>query len=39
MLTFPVIYFDIIDVFEAVDVNKTSTSRECDIHHFNFTCL
>ena len=24
-------YFDRIDVFEGIDVNKTSASKECDI--------
>ena len=29
-----ILYFDRIDVFEGIDVNKTSTSKECDICHF-----
>ena len=28
------IYFDRIDASEAIDVNKTSTSKECDIYHY-----
>ena len=28
------LYFDIIDVSERIDVNKTSTSKECDICHY-----
>ena len=28
------IYFDRIEVFEGVDVNKTSVSKECDICHY-----
>ena len=27
-------YFDIIDVSEGIDVNKTSASKECDICHY-----
>ena len=27
------IYFDRIDASEGIDVNKTSTSKECDIYH------
>ena len=26
--------FDIIDVSDRIDVNKTSTSKECDICHY-----
>ena len=28
------LYFDIIDVSEGIDVNKTSSSKECDIYHY-----
>ena len=28
------IYFDRIDASEGIDVNKTSTSKECDIYHY-----
>ena len=28
------LYFDRIDVFEGIDVNKTSASIECDICQF-----
>ena len=28
------LYFDRIDVFEELDVNKTSASKECDICHY-----
>ena len=28
------LYFDIIDACEGIDVNKTSTSKECDICHY-----
>ena len=28
------LYFDRIDVSEVIDVNKTSTSNECDICHY-----
>ena len=28
------LYFDRIDVFEGIDVNKTSVSKECDIGHY-----
>ena len=28
------LYFDRIDVFEGIDVNKTSASKECDICHY-----
>ena len=27
------LYIDIIDVSEGIDVNKTSKSKECDICH------
>ena len=27
------LYFDRIDVSEGIDLNKTSTSKECDICH------
>ena len=27
-------YYDIIDVFEGIDVNKTSKSKESDICHY-----
>ena len=26
--------YDRIDISEAIDVNKTSTSRECDVCHY-----
>ena len=28
------IYYDIIDVSEGIDVNKTSESNECDIWQY-----
>ena len=28
------LYFDRIDISEGTDVNKTSTSKECDICHY-----
>ena len=28
------IYYDIIDVLEGIDVNKTSESNECDIWQY-----
>ena len=28
------LYYDRIDVFEGVDVNKTSQSKECNICHY-----
>ena len=28
------LYFDRIDVSDRIDVNETSTSKECDIHHY-----
>ena len=28
------VYYDIIDVSEGIDVNKTSESKECDICHY-----
>ena len=28
------LYCDIIDVFEGIDVNKTSVSKLCDICHY-----
>ena len=28
------LYFDRIDVSEGIDVNKTSSSKECDICHY-----
>ena len=28
------LYYDRIDVFEGIDVNKTSKSKECDICHY-----
>ena len=30
------LYFDIIDVSEGTDVNKKSTSKECDICHYYY---
>ena len=29
-----IIYYDRIDVAEGIDVNKTSTSKECDVCHY-----
>ena len=26
--------YDIIDILEGIDVNKTSASKECDICHY-----
>ena len=32
------LYFDRIEVPDGIDVNKTSTSKECDIFHYlNFS--
>ena len=31
-----ILYFDRIDVSEGIDVNKTSTSNECDILHYRY---
>ena len=28
------LYFNRIDVFGGIDVNKTSASKECDICHY-----
>ena len=28
------LYYDKIDVSEGIDVNKTSTSKECDVCHY-----
>ena len=28
------LYYDRIDVFERIDINKTSASKECDISHY-----
>ena len=28
------LYYDSIDVSERIDVNKTSTSKKCDICHY-----
>ena len=28
------LYFDRMDVFEEIDVNKTRESKECDICHY-----
>ena len=28
------LYYDKIDVSEGIDVNKTSASKECDVHHY-----
>ena len=28
------IYYDRTDVFEGLDVNKTSASKECDVCHY-----
>ena len=28
------LYYDIIDVYEGIDVNKTSKPKGCDICHF-----
>ena len=30
------LYFDRIDVYKGIDVNKTSASKECDICHYWF---
>ena len=27
-------YFNRIDIFEGIDVNKTSPSNECDVCHY-----
>ena len=31
------IYYDGIDVSEAIDVNKTNASKECDVCHLNYS--
>ena len=28
------LYYNRIDVFEGIDVNKTSTSKECHVRHY-----
>ena len=28
------IYYDLIDVSEGIDINKTSGSKECDVSHY-----
>ena len=28
------LYFDRSDLFEGIDINKTSASKECDICHY-----
>ena len=28
------LYYDKIDVFEGIDVNKTSPSKKCNIYHY-----
>ena len=28
------LYFDVIDVSEGTDVNKTCASKECDAYHY-----
>ena len=28
------LYYDRIDVFQGIDVNKTTASKECDICHY-----
>ena len=33
------LYFNIIDVSEGIDVNKLSVLKECDICHFLFLKL
>ena len=30
------LYHDRIDVLEGIDINKTSTSKECDIYHYQY---
>ena len=30
------LYYDRIDVSEGIDVNKTSTSKECDVCHYRY---
>ena len=30
------LYFDRIEVPDGIDVNKTSTSKECDIFHYSY---
>ena len=30
------LYFDRIDVFEGIDVNKTRETKECNIFHYSF---
>ena len=29
------LYYDIIDVSEGIDIDKTSASKECDICHYD----
>ena len=31
------LYFNRIDVSEGIDVNKTSASKECDIHRYGIS--
>ena len=30
------LYYDRIDVFEKIDVNKTSESKKCDIRYYSY---
>ena len=30
------LYYDGIDISERIDVNKTSTSKQCDINHYRY---
>ena len=30
------LYCDIIDVFEGIDINRTSAPKECDICHYQY---
>ena len=33
-MKYKMIYYDRTDVFEGLDVNKTSASKECDVCHY-----
>ena len=36
MKNMKMVYYDRIDVFEGIDINKTSVSKESDICHYSF---
>ena len=36
MKNMKMVYYDRIDVFEGIDINKTSASKESDICHYSY---